>query len=327
MSEPPRIAPSVLANVRPIIRRIDALNASPNAAPIRKQHLISVVLLKRSSVAKPKGLELRSYDLKFDQSKLRPPETVGWSSEFVSFRSQIAEQLWSTTENRLNDALLAVDSGSIFKEPELVAVIKDAMILHFVRSPETHRAHIASWRSAEKHSRNQLMRDPSWLLAIALQERGIGWTMTHSANDVADMLLAESRSAFQSGALFQSSLERLFAKLRATGARSHLEISICEAGDFVLADNPALSFTSSRKWPRVPFGDAGTIAMPLGPHVIASLGPFDKIQQVDETIAQRVNEVAVSQSTRHLFFHPGSNLDESIRELNARLGRLRPPLE
>ena len=55
------------------------------------------------------------------------------------------EKLWKETEDRLRDALAAMDAGTLFADPGHVSVIKSAIALHFTRSKATQVIHARVW--------------------------------------------------------------------------------------------------------------------------------------------------------------------------------------
>lgn len=97
-----------------VLRRIrDLTAANPAADHVTDQHLISKVILKRFAAAagQDKGL-ICSFRLRYSRARHRPlgPDGCGKVPDFVSCASASMEQLWKETEDKLHDALLALNA-------------------------------------------------------------------------------------------------------------------------------------------------------------------------------------------------------------------------
>ncbi len=68
---------------------------------------------------------------------MRAPGAVGKLENFVKIDSRETEQLWGLTEQDLPAAIKAARTRRVLQNPKHVAVIKDAIALHFARSLDT----------------------------------------------------------------------------------------------------------------------------------------------------------------------------------------------
>lgn len=82
----------------------------------RKQHVVSQVLLRRfmqSGTGK-----LRAFDIRSGHSKLCSPAALRYIGDYIRAEDAVeAERRWKAMEDRLPDALAAVDAGSLFELP------------------------------------------------------------------------------------------------------------------------------------------------------------------------------------------------------------------
>ena len=304
--------------VNPTFDRIAALERLPDDAPVVKQHVVSKVLLQRFAHRDRKDPKVRAYTLAYGKSTLKSPGSIGYFNHFVRFRSAVAEKLWQDTENRLSQALRAVDDRTIFSRPEHVETIKRAIVLHYFRTEQTRQIHETVWDEALAQTKSDLLKHPERLRELARQRFGAGWDDSQGLTPIVDDLVAGAVKLHDTEVLFQARLEDLFRKGQDIVASRHLEISESVSADFILGDSPAVAFQAGHLWPRVALLDAGTVALPLSRTKVASLGPADVWQRVDNTVVERLNVIEIQQANRQVYFHPLSNLDAFIR-------RTRPP--
>ena len=74
------------------------------------------------------------------------------------------ERLWKETEDRLPDALAAMDAGTLFRDPGHVSVIKPAIALHFARSKAAQVIHPRVWTETVARGRRRWMSENRALL-------------------------------------------------------------------------------------------------------------------------------------------------------------------
>jgi hypothetical protein len=92
------------------------------------------------------GGRLLAYNLQYGKAKLRSPREVGKLRDFVQIDSEETEHLSGLTEQELPSAIDAARTLRVLHDLKHVAVIKDAIALHFARSLDTLESVNQSWR-------------------------------------------------------------------------------------------------------------------------------------------------------------------------------------
>lgn len=135
-----------------MLRRIRELQAAgPDRDHVTEQHVVSKVLLKR--FAEPDGPDrglICPFRLQYPRAghRLLGPDGCGKVTNFVSYASASIERLWKETEDKLPDALEAMETGRLFRNEGHAAVIKSTIALHFARSKATRVVHSNAAASA-----------------------------------------------------------------------------------------------------------------------------------------------------------------------------------
>lgn len=118
--------------------------ASPR---VGEQHVVSRALLRRFLGPTNQGDRLLAYNLRFGGANLRTPRAVGKLENFVKIDSQETERLWGLTEQDLPAAIDAARTRRVLRDLKHVAVIKDAIALHFARSLDTLESADQNWQT------------------------------------------------------------------------------------------------------------------------------------------------------------------------------------
>lgn len=307
-----------------MIDRASRIAATPNDRPVRRQHLVSKVLLKRFASRDRDNLNLRAYDLDHGTSKLRPYASVGYVEDFVRFRSARAEKLWSQTENQLPAALKAVDDKTIFSHPSLVTALKETLVMHYFRAEQTRVAHHHAWTSGSQQTRAALLAQPEMLRSYARVRFGKAWDDAHDLGAIVDEILRHPTELHASEVLFQASLERLFDRGQQWAAPMQLEIGESTSRDFLLGDAPTVAYNAFQLLPRTALMDSATVALPISPRIVISLGIKQAWGPVDAAVINEINEAQIRQATRYVYAHPESNLEGFIRSARSRRGSTSP---
>ena len=113
-----------------MLRRIRELAPEGAAGHVTGQHVVSKVILRRfaASSARDKGL-VYPFRLRHPNARHRllGPDGCGKIPDFIPYASASIEALWKQTEDKLHDALAAVDEGMLLPNPGHAAVIRDAI--------------------------------------------------------------------------------------------------------------------------------------------------------------------------------------------------------
>ena len=150
--------------------------------------------------------------------RTRTRDPLRWASASI-------EALWKETEDRLPDALAAMDAGTLFTSPEHVAVIKSAIALHFTRSKATWLIHARVWADTVERGRKRWLTEQRDLLSyLFYREKGLYPTGDEALGMFADELIEFSRALADSGALWRERIESLYLNARAVTDSAGLEI-------------------------------------------------------------------------------------------------------
>jgi hypothetical protein len=203
-----------------MLRRIRDLQAAgPYLSHVTEQHVISRVLLKR--LAEPSGPHqglICPFRLEYPRARHRlvGPDGCAKVDNFVGWASASAEKLWKETEDRLPDALAAMDAGTLFADAGHVSVIKDAIALHFARSKASHVIHAQVWAETVERGQRRWMTEHRQLLASWFyREKGLYPAGDEALGIFADELMGLSRDLAGSGALWRERIESLYLNARA----------------------------------------------------------------------------------------------------------------
>ena len=166
-----------------------ALNtASPR---VREQHVVSRALLRRFLGPTNQGDRLLSYNLQFGKAYLRAPGAVGKLENFVKIDSRETEQLWGLTEQDLPAAIKAARTRRVLQNPKHVAVIKDAIALHFARSLDTLESVEQNWQQTLATARAAYIADRPAMEQLFYQKHGYYASGSTVAEEIADDLLSD----------------------------------------------------------------------------------------------------------------------------------------
>jgi hypothetical protein len=307
-----------------VLRRIRELAAEASAGHVTDQHVISKVILKRFAATDgpDKGL-IYPFRLKYPQARHRPflgPDGCGKVPNFVTYASASVERLWQETENKLHDALAAVDGGTLFKSDSHVATIKDAIALHFARSIAARIVHFRLWVQLAVAARARWMT--VWRPRLEYEfyrKKGFYAAGEEALELFLDESMQFSMELASSGALFRVRIEELFRQARERSDRSALEILSAGDSEFLLGDVPALTVRRDRNQVGVLGGiamdDAHAVILPLGPHHVASLGKSNLTAELSRDQVAHANGLQVAGAVEYVYLRPGSGLEEFVRSV------------
>ena len=304
------------------IRRMRELTAESDP-PVRNQHVISRVILKR--FAAQDGRDMRQVcfvSLRYPHAppQQRGPAGCGKVDNFVSIASASLERRWQETENRLHDALQAVDAGTVLASERHTATIKDTIALHFARSLATREISRRMWQQTVLRHRMRWLTDPRWRQALIREfyrRHGLLPGGFQALEELLDDLMASSMEIESSGALFRERIELMHSQVQAWLRRHELEILNPASGEFLLGDVPALTVRDDTRQVGVLGGialnDAHSVFMPLGPGHIASLGSSPRTAELTADLVEDVNARQVRGAIEHVYMRPGSGLEDFVK--------------
>lgn len=245
--------------------------------------------------------------------RTRTRDPLRWASASI-------EALWKETEDRLPDALAAMDAGTLFTSPEHVAVIKSAIALHFTRSKATWLIHARVWADTVERGRKRWLTEQRDLLSyLFYREKGLYPTGDEALGMFADELIEFSRALADSGALWRERIESLYLNARAVTDSAGLEILTPPArGEFLIGDVPALTVRADYAGVGVlgglALGDAQSVFLPLGPGHVAALGRANATISMTPDQAAETNARQLMGALEYVYLRPSSPMMDIARQ-------------
>ncbi|MFD8079493.1 DUF4238 domain-containing protein [Streptomyces sp. NPDC059718] len=287
-----------------------------------RQHLVSQVVLKEFTLLNgSSGRQLLAFDLQYPERppRLRPPSRCGLARDFVAFDSASAEQLWGRIEERVPAALAAVRKGTPFTVAAHAEVLRDLVVLHYVRSYKYRNVHLAAFeRTRASVSARVAARLPQQLARAALLETGLHLTERGALMAYAEREVARSEMVrdHESGKLFRTSIEDTFSKVQKMASTWRVEILTPELGhQFLIGDNPGLTVRRNAHGGLdhgMAFGDATSMVLPVGPRCLVALGPDNLTGTLAASAVKALNRRQVLAAERHVYMHPHSALKSFV---------------
>ncbi|MER5775490.1 DUF4238 domain-containing protein [Streptomyces sp. NPDC002039] len=304
----------------PFWSRVRELEHDPGRR-VRRQHLVSKVLLKRFTAPGTggQGPQLYPYDLDHPHQvhKLKGPAGCGWVEDFVPFASGSLESVWARTEQHLPRAFAALDAGRLFEEPEHHPVLRDLIALHWVRSHFYRNTFDRIYTDSRAQRRQWFLTTGQDLIkAAALQELGLHLTGLQGLQHVVDELQRPTDELYESGALLRIQMEDMFYKVREHIATAALEIHTPATGELLIGDTPAQTIRKdgdSRVY-GMAIGDATTMVIPLGPKHLLTLGRHHAQGISWDQGRDFMNRLQILAARRHVFYRPRSGLEHTVRK-------------
>lgn len=287
-------------------------HALSTTSPVRPdQHLVSQALSRRFLGPTSQGERLLSHNLRFGTTKLLAPRAVGKLTDFVKIDSERTEQLWGLTEQHLPAAIDAARTRRVLQNPTHVAVIKDAIALHYARSQDTLDATSRLWQETLASARERHLADRPSMEHLFYLKHGYYAAGSAVADEIAGDLLKDATALYESGAAFRLRVVDIFEATRKMAATAKLEIIRPYRGQFLLGDVPAISYHPGQDLAnpeRVPFGDATTVILPLSPTRLAALSRNDLFERVGAPAVRRANALQLVHARQHVYSHPNADL-------------------
>ncbi|HUC23186.1 MAG TPA: DUF4238 domain-containing protein [Streptosporangiaceae bacterium] len=296
-----------------------ALSAASPRRP--EQHLISRALMRQFCIPTNQGDRLLSYNLQFGRTRLLPTRQVGKLTDFVRIDSEATEQLWGRTEQDLPAAIKAARTSRVLRNPKHVAVIKDAIALHYARSRATLESVQKNWQETLATARSAYMANRPAMEELFYQKHGYWAGGSTVAGEIADDLLSGATALTQSGAYFRLRVVDIFEEASRMASAARLEIlwSRRSRFHFLFGDVPAVTIPDG-----APFGHATTVFLPLSPTRLAALSRTDRFGAVAARAVRQANARQVAKARDYVYMHPASGLDAFVASVRPPTGPVRP---
>jgi hypothetical protein len=283
---------------------------STSRPTVKRQHVISEVLLRRFAGPVPSaGRQLVRFDLAAGQGALAKAKDVGYIEDFVPVDSQATEDLWHTVETRLREAIKAAINGTALDSPVHTTTLRNAVVLHFIRNPQTLITHNQSFTDALQSGVDALANTS---LAAEAFRRKYGLepagpeAMRLGAGAVHDRLI----KLHEEGGLFRLSVQRLFEKVCDRFDTRGIQIltPASKAKEFLIGDRPTITVdrATGAAGPGVPIDDADEILMPLTPRLLVIVGLPDGIRSIPDEEVDSHNALQARLARDYLIHRPAA---------------------
>ena len=300
---------------------IDAVRTatSPAAPTVSEQHVISRVLLRRwTEQGKPgAGRQLMRYDVLSGASKLRSVAQLGYVLDFVKIDSLAVEKVWQRVENHLGEAITAAEDGSLRQRSSSQRILREAIALHFVRSPIAAAVHEYTWKAVSKNRIRALAGTPLAVEAFRRSHGGLVPAGPEGRRMGAEAVLARLAEAHESGAIFRLLIEERFDRVCELLDPAPLEVIVpARHHEFILGDVPALTFDgktgAAGVADGVPLTGGDTVMLPLGPRLLVALGPRHQTATVGQEVVERINRLQLRAATEYMVHRPGARMGSQL---------------
>lgn len=296
--------------------------SDPSAPKVRDQHLVSKTLLEQWCDTTSQGPRMGHYSLDFGARPDTSPVSVAKLENFVNIDSRRVEEVWGTVETDL--AVAAAESGTLFDQPKLVETIKDAIVVHYARSFDIKEMYDGLWPDFRGAKKAQWLSRPDLLDQLHEARTGdsSGLKTDAEREAMAASMVAGADALFQSGVSFRWRVVFYFRIARQIVGPASLELLRTPPGcEFIIGDVPVIttdvSGHSRGVKAGVAIGNAATAAMPLSPHLMVALAPYNSDNCLIAPLqVERFNEWQIEAAKRGLFMRSGSPLMtwvESVR--------------
>jgi hypothetical protein len=302
---------------------MQALAPEASTNHVEDQHVVSKVVLKRFAgvEGKSKGL-LYPFRLRYPNAhhRLLGPDGCGKVKDFLTYASASAERLWKETEDRLPDALGALDDGTLLSNREHVVTLKNAIALHYARSGATPIAILRAAATVAAATRKLwLTEGRRQLEAEFLRTKGLYAVGDQALGRFLDEKMEPTLTIVTSDQWFRARIEDIFYKARALTDSSGLEVLTPGSNEFLIGDVPALTIPRDDSRPGVlggtAFGEGRTVLMPLGPRHVIALAPTNAVAELTADQVNLINTYQIKGALEYVYLRPGSRLANFVRSV------------
>jgi hypothetical protein len=197
------------------------------------------VLLRRFTAAP--GNHLLVFDLVVGRERESSPRSVAFVKDLIRIDADIAETTWGKVEALLPKAFDALDDASLLDRPELVAVVKDCIALHWARSKMMQQVSERAWNNAKLKSTERLFDDEEELARIFRDRYGLHPAGSGGLLAVVEDIQVEVRQRLDQQDFFGQQLREVFDDVRELVAGLELQIAEAQDGELCIGDAPAQS--------------------------------------------------------------------------------------
>lgn len=283
---------------------------------ISDQHVVSQVLQRRFTepCGPKKELFLARLNRRHPKGKLRlgSPAQFGKYEDFVKFASRSVEEVWGRTENRMHATLDAVEQGAAIGDPAHEDVLREAIILHYVRSIPAVRIHADSYDKVREQLGQTTLPDYAFYARYKLYPAG-----PEARKLILDEMTQPTARRYEQGAIFRANIEDRFKRFTQGASGYAVRIVTATAGEFLFGDTPALAihWRDGRAATGSDIGllNADEVVLPVTPKHLAVLRqqPWQTQASADEV--DEYNRAQIREAHQYVHFRAGSGLEQYVR--------------
>ncbi|MGW2612708.1 DUF4238 domain-containing protein [Streptomyces mirabilis] len=298
--------------------------ASQNSQQLKPdQHVVSRVLLDQ--FAEPVGAKgerkVSSLNRAYIQAKptKRGPAGCGKFRHFVRYASDSSEAAWMATETLLREALDAADNGTFFDQRQHSDTVRDAIVLHLVRSIPALIVSDETWRHRHAAHIDQWMRNGRDAL-FWLHRARFGWSPTsdQELQVMAEDLISGVAAQMDRGVYFRVSVVERFQRFSHMLANEPVKLRRPTSGELLIGDVPALALRDGHlgTGPRDGLGleNCDELVLPLGPQLMAVLGAGHGYNTMGADEVDHYNTAQIRAAADYVYMRPGSGLETFARD-------------
>ena len=239
--------------------------------------------------------------------------------DFLVVATTSAEQMWAEVENDIPAMVAAAQAGNLHQDSALVAVARDCLALHMVRSQRYMMAHAKAVDMALAGFKDFAI--DKWrerlIEAFVAKHGGILPAGRESLGVLVDPVIENWTRLDASGLLARADIEFMFHRVRETFANVNVQVWHAPAGaELLISDSPCLTLrydaSRTRVEPHVAIGDSHTVVMAIAKDCYLALGEDEQDDVLTSNNVQLFNELQMRSAFGYLYYHPGSNLGSSI---------------
>ncbi len=306
----------------------DVRHATDSGLPrIQRQHLVSRVLQRQWLT--PQSELLSWYSI---HRGLNPggrgniSENLMYLRNFVSVDAKTTEDFWKETEDELPTIFESIELGTIFRNDQLVAKLRDLVIVHFARSFEVREVHNSTWQSGIRTYTESLQSNPRNLDRLFTLKRGHAPDPENALaarQEIINDFTGCSRQLFSSGLAFRFRILDLFEGSRLGWANSGIRILRPQANsEFLIGDAPVIQIDRDHTRRAMSLNQPDNIQqmfLPIGPNFAVLLDRNDSnngYEDISSDAVKRYNTWEVEAAERAIVMRMGSYLEhfpETIR--------------
>jgi hypothetical protein len=274
---------------------------------------VSQVILRRFC---DRGGELTAYLVDSRRTKPLGPAGLAYVQDLNPVDPIGFEQQWKAVEDRLPEALVAVDDGSIFASRRLVDLLRDCLAMHWARSYNLVLMYASMLPRILDHREREMLSDPMIEHVFRSQHRGLWPAGGESRALAAQYVRDRVANVFDASGFLSKRMLANFDEARARVAGVPLQIVVAGASEFLIGDSPAQSLNKDRAGigplGGIPWGEATTVTMPLGRRHAVALGPRNEYIELDQREVGIVNRFQLSVARRHVAWHPDADIERFV---------------